>query len=471
MAGTHANYDASNCDVVLRYWKHPACIVRLWFPTGYTTLTNMPVFIQAPGGGWDANHADWTASIHEPTTALLGGGAASIYDAMLNAGWVIGRLEWPWGVNVTMRSRVHPVSRWPEGARCIGRCIQFLKTHAENGFITGSTASTLSTKHSRYIVAGDSSGGIEALLVAHMPDRWLPYDDRIVSSGGWDPYKYRYSHRVRGVYATDAGCDFSKWASDAVSSSALARFGARETYFVNPAYGLVQPEQKYRSSPLPFVEANHAENKHVGIWLEMNEGSITSGQTTPVSGGDGSYLGSGTVVYTSSITGTFQVGEVVTGSTSGVGTFKGQNLEGSTKYLYIERSTTAALEGTMTGATSGASCTVTSTGGSANVSGNNNRLAFLTADDALTIWDAAGTTGEIADCRNVHEQIHGAALKRVCDLNDSYNGTNLHKFWIGNDYVAGISGTGHQAAFTWNGETFATEYMSWLETTLGIETD
>jgi hypothetical protein len=467
VSGTQTNYCAKNADVVLRYANHPQCIVRLWFPDGYAALEDMPVFIVLPGGGWDQPHVDTYASIHQPETALLGGGATSIYDAMLNAGWVIGRAEYPHGIHVDGESRVHPTSRWPEIPRYIGRCIQFLKTHALNGRITGSRASTLATHYSRYILAGDSAGGIEALYVAHQPDRWLPYDDRLVSAGGFDPFVYRYNHRVRGVYVTDAGCDFTKWASNAVSASALTRFGARENFFVNPAYGMIEPEQKRVSSPLPLVEANYAENRNVGIWQEMNEGSITDGQTNPTTGASGSYLGSGTVVTTTAITGTFQVGETVTGSVTGTGTFKGSNTDGSTKYLYIERGSTAVFSGTLTGGTSGATCTV---GG---CEGNNNRLAFLDYDEALEIWDEAGETGEIADCRAVHEQIHGAALKRACDTNDSYNGitSSLHRHWIGNDYVAGISGTGHTAAFTWNGLSHATEYMSWVQDTLGITTD
>jgi hypothetical protein len=467
MAGTQTNYFAANADFILRYADHPSCIVRLWMPTGFRSLTDMPVFVHLPGGGWDQPHADATASIHEPYTALLGGGASSPYDLLLTAGWVVARAEYPHGTHVNPYARVHPTSRWPEIPRYIGRCIQFLKTHAENGYITGSTSSTLATHHSRYILAGDSAGGIEALNVAFQPDKWLPYEDRFVNSGGFDPFAYRYNHRVRGVYITDAINDFSKFESDAVSASALTRFGARENFFVTPAYGMIPREQKLVSSPLPLVEANASENQHVGIWQEMNEGSITSGQTSPASGAVGSYLGSGTVVQTGSITGTFVAGEVVNGSVTGTGTLKGANLDdASTKYLYIERSTTATFEGTLTGVTSGATCTVT------DCSGNNNRLTFLTYDDMIEIWDAAVDAGtEIEDCRAVHEQGFGAALKRACDVNDSANHTNLHRHWLGNDYVAGISGNDHTAAFTWNGEVFATEFMEWVTEDLGIETD
>jgi hypothetical protein len=466
MSGTQTDYVAANADFVLHYAPHPQCIVRLWMPTGFRALTNMPVFVHLPGGGWDQPHVDTYASVHEPYTSLLGGGAGTIYDAMLNAGWVIARAEYPHGIHVNARSRVYPASRWPEIPRFVGKCIQFLKTHAEDGLITGSTASTLATHHGRYIIAGDSAGGIEALTVAFQPDKWLPYEDRLVNSGGFDPYVYRYNHRVRGVFATDSPVDFTKFESDGVSSSALPRFGARENYFVNPAFGLVSPEQKRVASPLPLIEANTAENRQVGVWQQMNEGSITSGQSTPTAGAEGSYLGSGTAVTTLAITGTYQVGETVTGSVSGTGVLRGSNILGVGKYLYIERTTTATFEGTLTGATTGATCSV------GLCTGNNNRLTFLDYDEALAIWDAAQDAGtEIEDCRAVHEQIHGAALKRACDANDAYNNTDLHRHWLGNDYVAGISGTGHRADFTWNNLTYATEYMDWTVNTLGIETD
>jgi hypothetical protein len=457
MSGVQTSYNAQNCDVRKNYAEHEQCIVRLWLPAGYRSLEDMPVYLKIPGGGWNAPHADATADIHDPTGELIAGG--DYIDDLLTAGWAVGRMEWPHGANVDIESRVHPTSRWPALTVAIGRCVQFLKTHALDGLVTGSTASTLATSHLRYILEGTSSSGIDAMNAAFLPDGGLRYQKGAVYRGGGTTFNYRYNHRVRGVVNSDGGCDFRKWASNAVSADALPRFGPRENFYVNPALGNVPNDQKRVCSPLWLAERAYPENLDLGVFCIMDEGSVPNGQSAPAVGAVGSFLGSGTtLVYLNAAqTGTFQVGETVTGATTGTGTVKGRKVAGPNTYLYVERTTTATFAGVVTGGTSGATITATYECG-----GNNDRLAFLSPAQALAVWDAAGD-GEIADCTAVHEQIHAPALKRQLEA----NGDTLSRFYIANDYVAGLTG-GYTPAFTWNDLTLGDEILDWLENGLGI---
>ncbi len=457
MSGVQTTYHARNADVVLRYMEHEQAIVRLWFPAGYTALTDMPVYLFVPGGGWNAPHTDATASIHAPTTALISGG--DYIDDLLTAGWVVGRMEWPHGANVAIESRIHPTSRWPAVTVAIGRCVQFLKTHALNGRITGTRASTLATSHLRYVLEGTSSSAIDCMNVAMLPDGALKYHKGAVYRGGGSPYAYLYSHRVRGVVASDGITDMSKMDSGSVSAAALPRFGGRENFYVNPALANVDRHQKRVSSPLWLAEQDYPENLELGIFNLMDEASVPDGQVAPAIGTYGSFLGSGTALFyaASAQTGTFTIGETVTGATTGTGVVKGRTVAGTDVYLWIERTTTATFSGIVTGATSGATVSATYT-----CAGNNDRLVFLSTTAALAVWDAAGT-GEIDDCTNVHEQIHAPPFKRQLLA----NGDTLSRFYTGNDYVAGLAGGGN-AAFTWNGLTYGTVLLDWIENTLGI---
>lgn len=460
MPGKHATYTAANCDFITVYAKPTEwCRMRGWLPT--TMSTDMNVLLVIPGGGWnDAQHLIFD-DVHRPYTSELGGGTGSLYDALLDAGWVVVYLEFPPGLNITSRSRFHPVSRYPIIPRSIGGAVQFLKTHALDGLITGSRSYTLGTDYRNYAIECSSSGAVESLFVAMQPDKALPYSDRFIQHAGDDPLHYKFNHRVRAVINGGGACDFTKFDSGSISAAALPRFGARERFYVNPAFGGITREAKSDASTLPLAAANYAENKHVGI---MQVFSLDAASVAGISRCPGSYLGSGTKIgYSATPTGTFAVGETISdGTTSGVLKYKTSTL------MYVERTSGATqFAGTVTGATSGAHVAIDS------ASGNPSRLAFLSDTAALAIVDAAGT-GEIADLADPHDPIFAAMLQRALDQNDAINSNDpewvgsMHRNYIGNVYTASISDV-DDASIADAGLDYALIVTDWLRDVMGME--
>lgn len=463
MSGLRAEYNAENADRYLQYAPDPWCYAHFWFPDGYQSLTNMPLCVRIPGGGWDGAHDTLYLNVHSPKDVVFD--SDDLLNDLLDRGWVVAFLDYPPGININAYSRFHPVSRWPATSRRIGQFIQFCKTHAEDGLITGSVDSTLSTSHTRYLLDGNSAGAIESMWVALQPDKALPYYDRFVQTGGRNQFVYLYNHRVRAVLNTDGVPDMTKFEADTISSAAMPRYRPRENSFTSPAFLGVTARQKRQSSVLEMIEANYDENKHVGIFVNLKDGSAADGQSNPQTGCQGSYLGSGSaltyVVGSGALTGTPIVGETITGASTGSAVVKAHNTD--LGIIYCERSSSAVFSGIITGATSG--CSLTSSG--YVLSGNNNRLAFLDYDAALALVDAAGPEGEVTDFTHVHEVLGGAQLKRALSANDAKNGIALHRFYLGNDYVAGLSGD--TPSFFWSGLSYNEEALDWIENVLGIE--
>lgn len=459
MPGSKDTYTFETADVVVYYAPQRWCRIAIWLPEGHESLTDIPVYVIAHGGGWIVtpslvylNHEVDRQVVTETNTSTVKP------DTWLANGWAIAYMEYPIAANTIAGNRAWPCARYPYIPRMMGRAIQFLKTHAQDGYITGSRKSTLSVSDSRYIIDGGSAGAIMAMWVALQPTGALPfYKDRPQSLD--DLFTYRYSHRVGGVVCYEGACDFTKFSSAGISASAVPYFGFSEDFKSSPRFSDVPYDVKLQASTLPLVQSNYAENKNVGIYVQF--GDVSLGPTA-------SFLGSGTTVVLSSVSGTPVVGDTVeeyNGSSvtaSLGGTVKYWNSTSST--VYIERSSrtrfTAARTLRKVGG-SGWSGTIVS------MTGNDNRLAFLDLEAAQALYDA--DDNEIPDLTSPHENIFGAWLWNALVENDERNGvtSSKHNYIISDPYIA--QNAGLSAKYTaWVGSD--DPVRDWYTNQLGITT-
>lgn len=455
MAGVQSAYTYRTADVVFYYAPYRWCRAAMWLPEGVDDLTNIPVYIHAHGGGWIVTPS--LSYMNNQIDRELAPGALSPTDPLLQAGYAVVFMEYPLAAQAISNNRAWPCARYPFIPRAMGRCVQFIKTHAQDGFFNGAS---LATDASRYVLAGGSAGAIMATWVALQPTGALPFfKDRPQTLD--DIFAYRFSHRVGGNVCYEGACEFGKFASDGISAAAIVYFGFSEDYKTSPKFSGVSPEVKRQASTLPLLEANYEENKSVGFYVKFDDGSL---------GVPSSSLGSGSVLTLSSVSGTPVVGDAVeefSGTvTAGVG--------GTVKYwdadtgkLYVERSSIGRFTTTRTARKVGGSGWSGTIDGFA---GNDNRLAFLDLEDVELL--RTQDTLEIPDLSPPHENIFGAWIWNQLVRNDAANGVpasaSKHKFAPADPYIAelyGLSDTYDEI------QAASNPVLDWMTQTLGIEVD
>lgn len=279
MPGTRATYNAIYSDVEVRYSDlHEWCVMQVLVPS--VAITGVLCIFR--GGGMISQPFIWDAD-YDPAATW---GPDDI-DTLLGDGVMIVRVEYPNGPQGTLGSRHTPFMRFPDNWRIAAKAIQFIKTHAEDGLITGSAAKTIPTNHRKYIVQGQSAGASMAAMIAFAPDGAVPYDDSL--SWNVDPYAVKFSHRVGGCILYDFPTFDFRLFSDDISSAAIpflavserAYGSTRNTTFKKIA---VLPEaDRLASSLMPLVQLDLQENRSLGVLALSNATSLY----------EASYLGSG----------------------------------------------------------------------------------------------------------------------------------------------------------------------------------
>ena len=463
MPGVPDSYTFRTADVVFYYAPQRWCRAAMWLPEGVEDLTDIPVYVIAHGGGWVVTPSLIYLNHYIDRALTLGLANPS---TLLANGWAVVYMEYPIAANTVSNNRSWPVARYPFIPRAMGRCIQFIKTHAEDGYLTGSRDSTLSVKDERYVIDGNSAGAIMATWVALQPTGALPfYSDRPQSID--DLFVYRYSHRIRGVVVSEGACYFPKFSSTGISAAAVPYFGFSEDFKCQPKFSEVPFHIKEQASTLPLVQSNTAENRNVGFYVVFGDDQA---------GVPSSPLGSGTRLTVSNVTGTPAVGDTVDeyNATDGVTSGTGGTVvhwDSDAGLLYIERSSVTRFN---TGdAHVGVPWMVREAGGSGwtaeidVMKGNDNRLAFLDVDDVMALLE--DDDNEVPDLEQPHDNIFGYWFYDALADNDAANGAtdSLHNYTPSDRYVATLLGTED----TYDARDASVDPVyDWITETLGITT-
>ena len=468
MPGVRATYNAIYSDVEFRYSDaHEWCVAQALIPS--VTITGVLYVFR--GGGMISQPFIWDAD-YDPAATW----GPDDTDALLTAGVMIVRVEYPNGPQGTLGSRHQPFYRFPDNWRIAGKAIQFVKTHATDGRITGTTAKTIPTNYRKHLAQGQSAGASMAAMLAFAPDGALPYDNSTVTWNN-DAFRVTESHRVGGCILYDfPTIDFRLFADD-ISSAAIpflavserAYGSTRNTTFKKIA---VLPEaDRLASSLMPLVQLDLQENRSLGVLALSNATSLY----------EASYLGSGLSIEfalaSGTTTGATKVRVVATPTK--FATIKGFYAgAGGSLYMYAEADsgtnyadwfTTGvpnAIElvnsgGTVIGTINGAALG----DGGYDLMGDDTYKTFKTREEALAIIDAAGS--EIPQFVYPHHVDFSALLKReretILDRHGIPAANWYDEYYLGNHYSAEISGDEPAPPFLTTNPALA-----WIEARIGI---
>ena len=431
MTGTRSTYTIRNADVVVQYADDPRAVMVGFLPSG----TIKAVIIDAHGGGWIAqtNLNTWK---HEPDNEILEKSGMDVYMA---AGIAVYWIEYPYGWQTTGTSRYFPSSRFPQIPRAIGRCVQFLKTHATDGLATGSTARTLPTSQNAYALKGNSAGSIMSLLVGMQPDGWLDYDPSGRKTT-LDRFAYAASHRVGCVFAYDCATDLRRYQG---SSAAIPYFGPSSRFYQSSVpssvvagvstyskFGQVPSDIKYAASPISAAEARHDANLDLSVMV-----------SNAISLGESSFQNSGILfaLDPGDITGTVpSPGAAISAADGATGTVRlvQEDANGAQVFHIDAGSGGSDIKANWGGV-------LTWSGGSSDLTGvtvygNDTYRTFRTAAQALTAWDADDLP---FDTSSEHHVNYVPAFKREREAHFAANptATSYDRWYVGNQYTFNIS--------------------------------
>lgn len=438
MPGTRATYSAIYSDVEVRYSDaHEWCVMQVLVPS--VTITGVLCIFR--GGGMISQPFIWDAD-YDPATEW----GPEDTDALLGAGVLLVRVEYPNGPQGTLGSRHTPFMRFPDNWRVAAKAIQFIKTHAEDGLITGSASKTIPTDPRSYLVQGQSAGASMAAMIAFAPDGSIPYDDSL--SWNVDPYAVKFSHRVGGCLLYDFPTIDFRLFSDDISSAAIPFLAVSER-----AYGstrdntfrkiAVLPEaDRLASSLLPLVQLDLQENRTIGVLAISNATSKY----------EASYLGSGLTfefsLASGTTTGAAKVRVVATPTK--FATIKLIEAgAGGALFMYAEPDSGTNYEDWFDVNNQPEPIELVNSGGGVigaitdyTVEGDDNYKTFKTREEALAIIDAAGS--EIPQFVYPHHVDFSALLKReretIRDRHGISSATWYDEYYLGSHYPAQISG-------------------------------
>lgn len=456
MPGTKSIYSAATADIEIKSYAPRTKWARAygWKPAGQIKAV-VPI---GHGGGWIATSNIWDWKFH-PDKGLVDKPTA---DALLNAGVMPLWFEYPIGWQTNKDSRSNMCARFPQIPRVIGRLIQFLKTHAADGLVTGDVAETLPTDASRYWPLTNSACSVMMTWLGLQPDGFLDYDPALRSQSV-GPHAYTYPATFGGIFSTDCATDLRRFGKfDAtyagISAKVLPYVGAfgqfhKDTFGNNAIvrtdrYSTVPTSRKAAMSALPAAQVLRPENALFSIFM--------TNAFQPI---DAAYLRSGVTLNVDSggLTGTTTGAVTATAAGGSSGDLKLVTSD----YWYIDGVTggISGWTGAITLKNSGGS-TVGTLNGLANFGayGDDNRKVHLSKAQALAIADAAGT-GPITGLAEPHGAIFAALMERERAAFFSALGrTNIDRYFIGNARAAQLSGD--TAAFPYNGLSLPDEIVA-----------
>jgi hypothetical protein len=462
MPGVRATYNAIYSDVEFRYSDaHEWCVAQALIPS--VTITGVLYVFR--GGGMISQPFIWDAD-YDPAATW----GPDDTDALLTAGVMIVRVEYPNGPQGTLGSRHQPFYRFPDNWRIAGKAIQFVKTHATDGRITGTTTKTIPTNYRKHLAQGQSAGASMAAMLAFAPDGALPYDNSTVTWNN-DAFRVTESHRVGGCILYDfPTIDFRLFADD-ISSAAIpflavserAYGSTRNTTFKKIA---VLPEaDRLASSLLPLVQLDLQENRSLGVMLLSNATSKY----------EASYLGSGLTLEFTLATGT-TTGAVtvrVTADTAKSATIKSIDAgAGGALFMYAEPGASTNIADWFDINNEVVPIELVNSGGTIiatitdyTIEGDDTYKTFKTREEALAIIDAAGS--EIPQFVYPHHVDFSALLKRERETIRDRHGipaANWYdEYYLGSHYPAEISGDTEAPPYLTTNPALA-----WIEARIGI---
>lgn len=442
MPGLRSSYDALNADYWFRYSDmHEWCKAAIFLPEDGVDIIGVVIRFRSP----QTNSPGIWLLDYSPGIDLID---TTEVEAYLEAGIAVVAAEIPGTPDNAVDSR-HQFVRLPDNWLLAARLVQFLKTHATDGRVTGSTARVMPTADNRYAAEGTSGGADIAAKLALAPVGSIPFDQDI--SWNTDPYAVRYSHRIGGAILFDlATTDFTLF-NNAISSAAISFFGVAERFYVenigsstNARFDLVPYADKLAASILPVVELDFEENRGVGLFVNGSAQSME----------ESSYRGSGlTIRIDTMTTGTAENAATVrvAAETSKSATVKSVSVgtDGNI-YVHAEPGSSTNKADWFTGSnvkpleflTSGGTSigTATPTG----LEGVDTQKTFLTGTQALAAIDVAkAAQTSIAEFISPHridfsKQLQRArhAIRDARDLSSSWR----DEYYIGSVYPAQISG-------------------------------
>ena len=448
MPGARATYNAINFDVEFRYSDdHEFCVAQAIFPSDAVDIVGVYITF----GTLIAQPFIWNADYDNDTEV-----DSTTIETLIAAGIVYVRADFPKGPANAVDSR-HPFMRLPDAWRSAGKVVQYMKTHALDGRITGTRSRTLPVDHRGYVVSGDSGGAVVAGMLAFASDGALPYDKD--ASWNMSPWKLTASHRVAGCALFDFPTGDFRIFADSISSAAMPFFGVAERFYPDTTgvndiqrFEVLSDENKLAASLVPMAQLDLEENRTLGVFLSSSAQGVD----------ESSYRGSGATFGYSALASGTTAGAVkvtVNADPTKVATIKliQATFAGTTTYIYAESDSgtvIADFTGTLNllnaaGATVG---TLTSASGYTIV-GEDTQRAYVTKQAVLATIDAA--PGEpIAELTSPHRVEHSALLQRARELIRDRHGLtgNWHdRYYIGSAYPAQISGD--SAAFPYNNTT------------------
>lgn len=268
MPGIRSRYTMITADVVVQYASDPRALAVGFLPS----LPVRRVVVSAHGGGWVAQTRTNTWR-HDPTFELE---SASVVDQYLANGVAFYWIEYPYGWHTIATSRYSPASRFPQIPRALARCLQFLKTHRDDGLATGSTQLDLPEADASYWLRGISAGAVMALLAALEPDGWVDYGEPGRDSLR-DRFSYTRNHRVGGVFAYDCATDLRRYQG---SAGALPYFAPSSSLYAPTVpsslvrglaafsrFSGVPQDVKLAASPLALLLERHPENLALALLI------------------------------------------------------------------------------------------------------------------------------------------------------------------------------------------------------------
>jgi len=459
--GLKTTYNAINADVEFQYSDDSEfCRARAFWPADNVGIAGIIVSFGTLAAQPSIWNADYDPDATYDSTAI---------DAYLTAGLAYVRVDFPINPETSVDSR-HPYLRLPDNWRLAGKAIQYMKTHAEDGLLTGTKSVTLPTLASKYVVNGTSGGAHVAAMLAFAPDGALPYD----STAPWNlsPWTLRHSHRVAGCILYDfATADFRLFAGG-VSAAAIPFLGVSERYYPDTRgvesikrLATVSDEDKLTVSVMPLVEADYEENRHIGVFVNSSVQALE----------EASYLGSGATMQYASLSSGSATGAVKIRDKATPGSFATIMLalvgsDGQT-YVYAEpdSATTIAM---LTGKT----IEFVSAGGTAigevtsySIQGRDTQKTFVTKTAALATIDAAAGS-PVPEFVTPHRIDFSAMLERARNTvmsRHSLDSVWKDAYYLGSAYPAQISGD--TPAFPYNPTgTLAGTVVSWIQDELGM---
>lgn len=445
MPGIRTDYKAIYTDVEFRYSDaHEWCVAQALIPS--VDITGVLYIFR--GGGMISQPFIWDADYDYDAVWPIDDDTLDTYMA---DGVMVVRVEYPNGPQGTVGSRHQPYYRFPDNWRLAGKAIQYVKSHATDGRITGSRTKTIPTDVRKHIAQGQSAGASIAAMLAFAPDGSLPYDNSTVT-WNFDPFRLTESHRVGGCILYDFPTIDFRLFSDDISSAAIPFLAVSERVYGSTRNNTVKKiatltdEQLLAASVLPLVQLDLQENRTLSVMALSNATSLV----------EASYLGSGL---------TFEF-VLATGTTTGAATIcvnatptKSATIKlidagsGGELYLYAEPASgtviddwTGALDIKNAGGTViGTIIDAAYADGGYDVQGYDSQPEFVTRQESLTAMDAAiaAHTG-VAEFSLPHHVDFTALLKRerevIRDRHAIPTANWTDAYYMGSHYPAQISG-------------------------------